>query len=209
MIESRCGILCSKCKYKEEVGCAGCTNIKKPFWGDSCPVKDCCEGRSHEHCGQCSDFPCDLLGEFAYDKEQGDNGLRIETCRLWYAKQFMAYVVGQNADALPKHFTPDAVICWHDSNELFTVAEYIRANCEYPGEWKGEVERIEKIDGGFVLVTRICSDESTHLITSFVTTQDGKISRLDEYYADCGEAPKWRKDMNIGKPINVGGQANG
>jgi len=34
-----------------------------------------------------------------------------------------------------------------------------------------------------------------------IKTRSGKISRLDEYYADCEESPKWRKEMNIGKPI--------
>lgn len=61
MIESRCGILCSSCGYKEEMGCKGCVHIDKPFWGDGCPVKTCCETREHEHCGQCGDFPCELL----------------------------------------------------------------------------------------------------------------------------------------------------
>jgi len=45
----------------------------EPFWGDSCPVKSCCEGKGLEHCGKCSDFPCELLSQFAYDKEQGDD----------------------------------------------------------------------------------------------------------------------------------------
>jgi len=71
----------------EEVGCTGCVSIDKPFWGDFCPVKDCCEGKGHEYCGQCRDFPCDLLNKFAYDKEQGDNGKRIETCRFWRTKE--------------------------------------------------------------------------------------------------------------------------
>ena len=31
MIESRCGILCSECEYKESMGCCGCLNINKPF----------------------------------------------------------------------------------------------------------------------------------------------------------------------------------
>ena len=34
--------------------------------------------------------------------------------------------------------------------------------------------------------------------------KDGKINRLDEYYSDCGDAPDWRKAMNIGKPIEQG-----
>jgi len=83
MIESRCGILCSECEYKEQINCGGCVHITKPFWGDSCPVKDCCEGKGLEHCGLCGDFPCDLLNQFAYDKEQGDDGKRIEQCRKW------------------------------------------------------------------------------------------------------------------------------
>lgn len=46
MVESRCGILCSKlgCKEKFGVDCKWCVNIGKPFWGE-CPVKSCCEGK--------------------------------------------------------------------------------------------------------------------------------------------------------------------
>jgi hypothetical protein len=86
MIESRCGILCGECKYREPMKCGGCVNITKPFWGDQCPVKSCCESRELQHCGTCVNFPCDLLKKFAYDKEQGDNGKRIEQCRKWLPK---------------------------------------------------------------------------------------------------------------------------
>jgi hypothetical protein len=117
------------------------------------------------------------------------------------AAGFISAVAKQDADALRKYFASDAVICWHDSNERFTVPEYIRANCEYPGKWSGEIQRIEKIDGGMVAVTKIFSDELTVLVTAFIKLENGKISRLDEYYAECGEAPMWRQKMNIGKPI--------
>jgi len=88
MIESRCGLLCSECKFQEEAGCRGCVNIDKPFWTEfsgcaNCSVKACCEGKSHEHCGECAEFPCGMLNEFAFDKEHGDNGRRIEQCREW------------------------------------------------------------------------------------------------------------------------------
>lgn len=83
MIQSRCGILCEECHYKEEVDCKGCVNIDKPFWGESCPVKSCCENKSLAHCGQCKLFPCELLIQFAYDEEQGDGGKRIEQCKCW------------------------------------------------------------------------------------------------------------------------------
>ena len=83
MVESRCGLLCSECEYREQTGCSGCTQMKKPFWGDSCPVKSCCESKSHAHCGVCDSFTCELLHSFAYDKNQGDDGKRIEQCKAW------------------------------------------------------------------------------------------------------------------------------
>jgi len=82
MIESRCGIVCSACTYRESTGCTGCASIAKPFWGD-CPVKTCCEQKSLSHCGLCGDFPCETLSSFSYDKEHGDDGKRIEQCRKW------------------------------------------------------------------------------------------------------------------------------
>lgn len=86
MVESRCGLLCSECAYREQMNCPGCIHIAKPFWAESCPVKDCCEGKKLTHCGVCEAFPCALLHKFAYEMEQSDNGRRIEQCRLWAGK---------------------------------------------------------------------------------------------------------------------------
>ncbi|MDP4161154.1 MAG: DUF3795 domain-containing protein [Bacillota bacterium] len=83
MIESRCGVLCSKCKFKEPMNCNGCTNITKPFWAEQCSIKSCCELRALEHCGNCQDFPCDLLKQYSYDPKYGDHGKRIERCKEW------------------------------------------------------------------------------------------------------------------------------
>lgn len=86
MIESRCGLKCSECKYKDIMKCAGCLAIKKPFWGKACPIKNCCEGKGVENCGLCSKFACKELHEFAYDPAQGDEGVRIEQCQDWAAE---------------------------------------------------------------------------------------------------------------------------
>ena len=86
MIESRCGILCSQCGFRESMGCKGCVNITEPFHG-RCPVKSCCEEKAHTHCGQCADFSCKQLTVYAYDPEHGDNGLRLERCREWKAEE--------------------------------------------------------------------------------------------------------------------------
>ena len=203
MIQSRCGILCNECKYKDEVGCAGCTNIDKPFWSDSCPVKDCCESRGYDHCGQCTNFPCGLLNGFAYDKEQGDNGKRIKTCRVWFAHEFMQNIASKNNERLKNYFAPDAVICWHDSNEQLTVDEFIKANCEFPSVWGVEVERVEHFDKGIVIAAQLNHPEDGYYYkyVSFVEFDNNKIQRLDEYYVAIEEIPEWRKAMNIGRPI--------
>ena len=83
MIESRCGLLCSACDYREQTGCKGCAQMDEPFWGESCPVKSCCETKNYGHCGTCENFACELLNKFAYDPEQGDEGKRIEQCKIW------------------------------------------------------------------------------------------------------------------------------
>jgi hypothetical protein len=83
MIETRCGVKCSECKYKEIMKCPGCLNIKKPYWGKSCPIKNCCERQHKENCGLCPKFPCKELHEFAYDPLIGNEGTRIEQCQDW------------------------------------------------------------------------------------------------------------------------------
>lgn len=83
MAESRCGLLCSECQYREIMKCEGCPKIKKPYWGKSCPIKSCVEGKSLEHCGQCQRFPCKRLHEFAFDHATGSEGTRIENLTSW------------------------------------------------------------------------------------------------------------------------------
>lgn len=83
MVESRCGLLCGSCSFREQTGCPGCVRMEKPFWAECCPVKSCCESKEHPHCGVCGSFPCALLHRFAYDMEQSDNGQRIAQCKAW------------------------------------------------------------------------------------------------------------------------------
>lgn len=57
--------------------------------------------------------------------------------------KFWSDVINQNRTMLYSYFDNDAVIRWHCTNEIFTVDEYIKANCDYPGKWCGKIERIE------------------------------------------------------------------
>lgn len=117
--------------------------------------------------------------------------------------EFWKAVIKQDADAVREFFREDAYINWHCTNEHFNVEEFIVANCEYPGSWNGEVERVEKFGDLFITVTHVYPNDrslSFH-VTSFIRVIDGKITALDESWADDGTAPDWRVDRHIGTAI--------
>lgn len=112
-------------------------------------------------------------------------------------------VLRQDAQAMEPFLAPNAIVNWHCTNESFTAAEFVRANCEYPGQWEGEIQRVEPIPGGIAAVVHVYSADralSFHAV-AFVRLTDGKITQLDEYWGDDGPAPQWRQDKNIGRKI--------
>lgn len=118
-------------------------------------------------------------------------------------QQFWSDILAQKADEIRKYFHPDAYVNWHCSNEHFTVEEFIKANCEYPGNWDGEIEKIVMTGDTVITATHVYpKDRSASFhVTSFIEFKGNKIAAMDEYWADDGDAPKWRQDMNIGRKI--------
>ncbi|MGT2950562.1 hypothetical protein BU202_03670 [Streptococcus cuniculi] len=116
---------------------------------------------------------------------------------------FVDAVLKQDEGKLRTFFAENAVIRWHCTNECFSVDEYLRANCDYPGDWDGEIERIEEAGDTTIVVLRVFPVDksfSVHAV-SFIKTQEDLIVALDEYWADDGDIPDWRKAMRLGKPI--------
>ncbi len=117
--------------------------------------------------------------------------------------KFWEAVLRQDRETIRGYFHPEAEILWHCSNERFTVEEYIRANCEYPGEWAGNIEKV--VTSGETLVAAVhvhTRDErlSFHAV-SFMELREGKILSLEEYWGDDGPPPAWRQAMRIGTSI--------
>lgn len=116
---------------------------------------------------------------------------------------FWKAVLEQDKKVLREYFHHDACINWHCTNERFTLEEFITANCEYPGEWAGEIERKEIINDLIITVTRVFSRDgsvSFH-VTSFIRLFGYKIASVDEYWADDGCPPQWRIDKHVGTAI--------
>ncbi len=112
-------------------------------------------------------------------------------------------VLSQQPQAMRAFFHPEARIDWPNTNERFTLEEFIRANCEYPGAWDGEVLRTVRHGDLVITVVRVFSRDrklSFH-VTSFLELREGKIASLEEYWGDDGPLPGWRQEMRIGSPI--------
>lgn len=120
-------------------------------------------------------------------------------------KQFWKAVLAQNREAMRSYFNDDAYVNWHCTNEHFTVEEFIRANCEYPGEWDGEVERIESTGDIVITATHVYPTDksmSFHVI-SFIRIKQNKITLVDEYWSDDGDIPQWRQENEHRKTNQV------
>lgn len=124
------------------------------------------------------------------------NGMDIE--------QYWDAVLRQDAEAMANFFHEDAWVNWHNTNEHFTAAEFIRANCEYPGAWDGRIEHVLYAEACIITAVHVYSKDggiSCH-VTSFLSVRDGKIASVEEYWGDDGEAPQWRKEKHIGTKIH-------
>ena len=81
LIDSYCGMDSSKCGYVKAQLCDGCTAKNGNPTIENCEIVACASTRNKRFCGECEDFPCEILERYAYDKEHGDNGKRIECCK--------------------------------------------------------------------------------------------------------------------------------
>ncbi len=118
-------------------------------------------------------------------------------------KAFWQDIAQQNRDRLATYFHEGALVRWPNTNELFTVREFITANCEYPGRWSGDIEKLLQVGDQIITVTRITNLDSSasFYATSFFTILNDKISEMEEYWGDNGAPPDWRRKLNLGKPI--------
>ncbi len=117
---------------------------------------------------------------------------------------FITAVVQKDESAMRIFLDENLRVRWHNTNEEFTLEEYLNVNCSYPGNWLGEIKTIMPTNEGCVAVVQIYSEDKKIKIhqISIVKIKDNKITELDEYYSEDGIAPQWRLDMNVGSEIN-------
>lgn len=113
-------------------------------------------------------------------------------------------VARQDAETMRCFFAPHAAVLWHNSGEYFDLEDYLRANCEYPGDWRGQAERVESLGPDTVVaVARVwlADGSAAFHAVGFYRFEAGRIVRADEYWGDDGPPPAWRKEKGLGRPI--------
>ncbi len=90
----------------------------------------------------------------------------------------------------------DGFVCiWPQSKELIRGADnFIVLNENYPGKWIIDCKRI--VDGGKELVSEVkhtCGEKIVYA-TSFFEIENGKITKMTEYWSEPYGAPDWRSE---------------
>ena len=104
------------------------------------------------------------------------------------AQALWADIGAQRWDALAAYFLPGALIFWHNTDECFTAEEFVRANREYPGNWRIEIERVHALADAAATAVRVYGP-------------DGTSFHAASFWGDDGPAPEWRRALGIGRPI--------
>jgi hypothetical protein len=78
-----CGTYCGVCQWREKTNCPGCQACHgMPFWGE-CLIAKCSINKGYNHCGHCTNLPCEKLQKAFNNKEHGDNGERLINLKNW------------------------------------------------------------------------------------------------------------------------------
>ena len=81
LFDSFCGQKCGECKFRFLNDCKGCiASGGNPFFG-KCEIAECVISMQKRFCGECEIFPCEILKKASFNKENGDDGARIENCK--------------------------------------------------------------------------------------------------------------------------------
>jgi len=123
---------------------------------------------------------------------------------MFEIEKFFHAVIVQDECRLRSFFHPEAWVEWPCTNEHFTVEEYIRANCEYPGNWSGRIEKCEGTVDGCIIAAKVWpkNESASFHAVSFIRLLNDRIISMVEYWADDGSAPEWRSQKQIGRPID-------
>ena len=75
-----CGVNCAVCPDFLEQKCPGCRKTKWPE-GDCCKPISCCKEKGIDYCGECEDFPCEMMKGF-YKESKSHEEAYERMCKI-------------------------------------------------------------------------------------------------------------------------------
>ena len=113
------------------------------------------------------------------DEAMDDGKGRDVATALW-----RCFDEGRFRDALPL-LSEKFEAHWPNTRERIRGREnFIAVNEAYPGTWRCTVRRVEEYAGAVVTVTELADGRSALFAVSFFEVRDGRITRVEEYFAD-------------------------
>jgi ketosteroid isomerase-like protein len=114
---------------------------------------------------------------------------------LELVKRFWQLFSEQKWDEAKALLASDVVVEWPQSRERMKGPEnFVDVNRFYPGNHKIEVIHAHAVDPRIITTVWIVADTGQKTFAhSYFDVRDGKIARIEEYWAEPYPAPEWRK----------------
>ena len=114
-------------------------------------------------------------------------------------------VFTQDAEGMRRWLSADAQVRWHNTNECFRMEGFIHANCDYPGQFAGELLRTDRLEGTLICLVRVhyLSQGCSFHAVSYLRLQDDRIVEIDEYWGLDEPPPAWRQQLELSVPIRT------
>lgn len=109
--------------------------------------------------------------------------------------------LAKDEKAMETYLHDKAMIYWPNTNECFTKQAFIQMNTAYPGQYEGELLRLEEQADGYITVLRVWSKEASFHVCAFIKVEEKHIMSIHEYWGEDQEAPAWRQSMQLSQKI--------
>jgi SnoaL-like domain len=101
--------------------------------------------------------------------------------------EMWARIDARQWDRLAELLDPDVQVRYVHTGELLDFNGILRANSDYPGRWRANVEELVSVGPRAVSRTRLDDGESTFHVATFATTARGRITAMTEVWTDTGQ----------------------
>jgi hypothetical protein len=103
--------------------------------------------------------------------------------------QLWARIGARQWDRIAELLDPGVTVRYVHTGEVLDADGFVRANSDYPGQWRVAVEEIVGDGERAVALARVYDDEQTFYVASFASTAGGRITAMTEVWTDTGQPP--------------------